>query len=116
MGSAAGARLREGDDVADGIFASQQHDQAVETNSDAAMRGRAKLERMNQVAKLHFHIFIVDAAALQNALLQLGVVNTNGAATSLEAVHDDVVAVAAACHGVGLRILSQSDFGIIVNG
>lgn len=40
---------------------------------------------MDKVSKLHFHILFVYAATSKNALLQFGVMNTDGTATSLKA-------------------------------
>ena len=41
-------RLREGDDFANGGFAGQQRDDPVEPERDAAVRGRAVLERLQE--------------------------------------------------------------------
>ena len=100
-GVGSGARLREGDDVANGLLASQEHNQTIKADSNAAMRGRTKLKSVDKMAELHFHILFIYAATSKNALLQLGVVDTDGAAASFRG---------------SVSILSQSASGIIVKG
>ena len=79
-GVRSGARLRESDNVANGLLASQEHNQTIKADSNAAMRGRTELKSMDKVTELHFHVLFIYAATSKNALLQLGVVNTDGAA------------------------------------
>lgn len=62
--------LRESDDVADGLLACKQHDQAIKAKRNAAMRRSAKLERMDQVAELLFHLVIFHAKTTKDALLR----------------------------------------------
>ena len=58
------------------------------------MRRSAKLERMDQMAELLFHLIIFHAKTTKHALLQLCIMDTDRTTAHLETVHDDVVAIA----------------------
>ena len=47
-----GGRLRERDDVPDGLGPREHHDQPVQPEGHPAVRRRPELERLHQVAKL----------------------------------------------------------------
>ena len=53
-------RLGEGDHVADVVLARQQHDDAVDAGRDAAVRRRAVLERLQQVAEAGVGLFFAE--------------------------------------------------------
>ena len=69
------------------------------------MRRSAKLERMDQMAELLFHLIIFHAKATKDAFLKLRVVDTDRAAAHLETIHDDVVAVARAGERIGFNLV-----------
>lgn len=83
--------LRERDNVTNGLFVGEQHDQTVEAERDATMRRRAKLERMDEVTELLFNLFIGKAAYFQDEPLFLGIVNTDRTATHFKTIHDQVI-------------------------
>ena len=85
------AALRERDDLAQRVRPGQQHADPVPAEGDAAVRRRAVLERLQQEAELVPGLLLGDAEHLEHPLLHVRAVNTDGAATDLVAVADDVV-------------------------
>ena len=69
------------------------------------MRRSAKLERMDQVAELLFHLVIFHAKTTKDALLQLRIMDTDRTTAHLETVHDDVIAIARAGKRIGLDLV-----------
>ena len=63
------------------------------------------VKRVDEVAELLLDLLVRQAARAQHGALLVGVVDTDGAAAHLEAVHDQVVAVAAACQRVALDLV-----------
>jgi hypothetical protein len=90
----------EGDDFAQAGCAGEQHDDAIEAESDAAVRGRSVFERVEEEAETLARIFFADAERGENLLLDIFAVDTDGAGAELEAVHGEVVAVGADGRGV----------------
>lgn len=73
--------VREEDDVADGVFAGEEHDHAVDADAEAGAGGHAVFERAEEVF-VHDHRFVVaalaeagllfEAFALDDRVVQLG--------------------------------------------
>src|SRR5699024_1372384 len=87
------AGLREGDDVPDGVEATQQADDSVPTERDAAVWRSAEGEGVEQEAELLAGLLLGDSHDLEHALLDVPLVDTDGTAADLIAVADDVVGV-----------------------
>ena len=68
------------------IFAADEHDKAIETHRDAAMRRRAESKRAQQMAEQFLLIFITDAEHAEHFLLQIRFVDSNAAAADLHTV------------------------------
>ena len=69
------------------------------------MRRRTQFERVDEVAELLVDLIVREAAYAQHAALLFGVVDTDGAAAHFEAVHNQVVAVAAAGQRVAFDLV-----------
>ena len=94
----------EGDDFAQAGCAGEQHDDAVEAEGDAAVRGSSVFERVEEEAETLARIFFADAERGENLLLDIFAVDTDGAGAEFEAVHGEVVAVSADGCGVADEI------------
>ena len=94
----------EGDDFAEAGCAGEEHDDAVEAEGDAAVGRGAVLEGVKEEAETGLGFFVGDAERLEDLLLNVLAVNTDGAGAELEAVHRDVVAVGADAGGVGEEV------------
>src|SRR4029077_9459520 len=73
-------RLRERDDIANVVRTGQQHDDAVDSGCDAPMRGHAVLESLEQETEPLANRFVVEAEQLEDATLQVGLVDAEAAA------------------------------------
>src|SRR3954454_12088935 len=89
----AGAGLREGDDLADGLHTRQQGDGTVPADRGAGVRRRPVGEGLQEPAELLPGLLLRHAEGLERPLLQLGVVDADRAAGQLVAVDDQVVGV-----------------------
>ena len=97
------ASLREGDDVADRVGASQDGCGTIPTESDASMRRSAVLEGFKQEAELVGSLFRSDAEHIEHTILNVIAVDTDGTAAHFVTVAHDVVGIG---HGV-FRILVE---------
>src|SRR6266567_132554 len=84
-------RLRERDDVAHVLGADDRHHQPVDARGDATVRRHAVLECVEQMPELGPDPLPVHAQDLEDAFLQLAVMDTHAAAGDLDAVEDAVV-------------------------
>ena len=73
-------RLREGDDVADGVRFAHHRDDAVETEGEAAVRRSTELEGVEQEAELLTGFFRTDLEGFEDLFLDFFAVDTDGAA------------------------------------
>src|SRR2546430_535322 len=73
-------------DVADGVFAADQHHQAIESKGDSAMRWRAQAKGAQQMAELCLLIFRTYSQRFEHFGLQLRLVNADAAAANLNSV------------------------------
>lgn len=89
----AAARLREGDDVADGLGAREQRADPVSAERDAAVRRGAVVECVEEEAELASRLCLFQAHHCEHPLLDVAAVDTDGLAVDLIAVVDDVVGV-----------------------
>ena len=83
--------LGEGDDITDAAGSSQEHAQTIKPKGDAAMRWGPVLERLKQEPELALCLFGRHAQQGKYALLHIALVDTDGAATNLISVADNVV-------------------------
>ncbi len=83
--------LGEGDDFAEAGCAGEDHDDAVEAEGDAAVRGRAVLEGVEEEAEAGLGFFVGHAEGAEDLGLDVLAVDTDGAGAELGAVEDDVV-------------------------
>ena len=74
------------------------------------MGRRAVLEGVHQEAELFARAFLRESEQLEHGVLQLGVVDTNGAAAQFGAVHHDVVGCGA--HLAGVAVQQGNVFGV----
>ena len=90
-------RLREGDDVTDGVRFAHHRDDAVETEGEAAVRRSTELEGVEQEAELLTGFFRTDLEGFEDLFLDFFAVDTDGAAADFPTVEDHVVGL-----GVGM--------------
>ena len=98
-------RLGERDDVADRAALRHEHDEAVETESDTAVRWRAVLEGVHHEAELLTRLFLREPDGLEDLLLQISLIDAQAAAADLDAVQNHVVSVRLDPSGVGHQVL-----------
>ena len=94
---------REGDDLADVRGVGQEHEDAVESGGDAAVRGRAEAEGVQQAAELLLDVRLGVAAELKGLVHDLRPVVADGAAGEFDAVADQIVLVGADLVGLGVQ-------------
>ena len=82
---------REGDDLADGILACEQHDHTVNARGDAGMGRRTVTERVVHCRELGLDIVLAEADHLEGLYHDLGIVVTNSARGQLDAVAYEIV-------------------------
>src|SRR4029450_4351025 len=90
-GVGAGLGLGEGDDVADGGGAGEEHVEAGEAEGEAAPRGGAVGQAPEEEAEAVLGLLGADAEGLEDAALDVGAVDTDAARPELVAVEDQVV-------------------------
>ena len=95
FGKAITSRMRVG--------ARHQHREAVEAERDAAVRGRAELERLEQEAELLLRFLGTDAEQLEHRGLHVAAMDTHRAAADLGAVQHHVVGARQRAARVGLE-------------
>ena len=83
--------FRKGDDVADAIFAGDEHDEAVEAKGNAPVRRRAEFEGLQDVAKEELLFLLIDAKNAEHLGLKIGLMNSKATAADLDAVEHDIV-------------------------
>src|SRR5260370_15346254 len=71
-----GGGLSEGDDLADGFFTGEEHDDAVDAERDAAVRRRAVSERVEEEAEAAAKLFLAQAEPPEDALLNAPAVDS----------------------------------------
>lgn len=72
-----------------GGSAGHQHTQPVQTIGQAAVRGSAELEGVDQMAKALLNVLLADTQSLERLFLHLRGVDADGAAAQLGAVKND---------------------------
>src|SRR5690606_33924969 len=87
-------RLGEGDDLADVRLACHEHNQPVHAGRNAAVRGRAVLERFEQVAEALARVVDLQPDQLEDLLLHLPLVDTDAPTRHFIAVAHQVVLLA----------------------
>ena len=90
---ATGVVLREGDEVADAVGATEERAETVEAEGQTSVRRCAVLEGTHQEAELLLRLLVGEAEGVEHLVLQGAVVDTDGAATDLHTVHHDVVGI-----------------------
>ena len=101
----------EGDDVADGFGAGHERDQPVHTEGQAAVRGRAVLQGVEQEAEFGLGVFGRDFECGKHFALHVGAVNADGAAAQLPAVEHHVVSLGQALARVAVHEVFVAVFG-----
>ena len=66
-----GGSFREGDDFADRFFAGEEHDHAVDAESDAAVGRRAVGQRVEEKAKAATQLLFGEAEGFEDAFLNI---------------------------------------------
>src|SRR5262245_17204657 len=81
-----GLRLRERDHLADVLLAGEQRDETIHANRETCVRRRAVTERIEQEAEAFLRVFRSDPEQREDALLQLGPVNSHAPRAQLPTV------------------------------
>jgi hypothetical protein len=84
-------RLGKRDDIANRIGATQQHDQPVEAERNAAVRRRAILQRFQQEAELRLSLFLADPQQIQNPQLDVATMIANATTADFAPVEHHIV-------------------------
>ena len=92
---AASVVLREGNEVADAVGATEKRAETVEAEGQTSVRRCSVLEGTHQEAELLLSLLVSEAEGVEHLVLQGAVVDTDGAATDLHTVHHDVVGIGA---------------------
>ena len=98
-----GGGLGEGDHLADGILASHQRADAVETEGDAAVRRAAVAQRLQQETEAALRIFFRNAQQFEYDLLHFRAVDTDRAAADFGAVEHHVIGPRQGIGRIGLE-------------
>src|SRR4029450_6743740 len=85
----------EGDHVADRFRATDEHDEPVEAESDAAVRRCAETESAQEMAELLFRFLARQTEDLEHLRLQIAFVDADAAAADLNTVQDNIVRLSA---------------------
>ena len=75
-------------------FPADEHDEAIKTERDPAVRWRAQAKRPQQMAELGLLIFRGHSQGLEHFCLQLRLVNSNAASTDFDAIQDNIIGIA----------------------
>ena len=86
-------RLGEGDDLADRIRAAEHGADAIEAERYAAMRRRARLERLKQEAEFGLRLVGAYLQRLEDPFLDVPPVDTDAASADLGAVEHYVISL-----------------------
>ena len=90
---AAGVVLREGDEVANAVGATEERAETVEAEGQTSVRRCTVLKGTHQEAELLLRLFVGEAEGVEHLVLQGAVVDTDGTTADLHTVHHDVVGV-----------------------
>ena len=93
--------FREGDDVADRLGSGQEHDDAVETEGDAAVRRSTEAKGIEDVAEEIGLFLRGDTEGVEHVALEIAFVDSEAAAAEFDAVENDVVGDGAEGREVG---------------
>lgn len=94
-------RLREGDDVSDGVCFAHHRNDAVENRGETAVRRRAELEGVKQKTELLTGFFRSDLEGFKDLFLNFFTVNADGAAADFPTVENHVVGLGIGMFWVG---------------
>src|SRR4030042_3328106 len=84
-------RLGERDDLADGFFSGQEHDDAVEPHGDPAVRRRPVAERLQEIPELLFRFLLAEPHKHEDLAVELKVVDPDGHSPSFVSIADNVI-------------------------
>src|ERR1700678_2641935 len=98
-------RLREGNHLADGFFAGQQHYHAVESQSDAPVRWRAVSKRIEKKPEPLACLFFAQPQRLEHTRLHILAMNSYAPGTQFDAVEHKVVALRTALPWRGFQLV-----------
>src|SRR4051812_41177100 len=83
--------LREGNHVADGSLARQQHDEAIQSESDASVRRGSVFQCIEQEAEPPACLFVTEAEGVEHDVLNVATMDTNRPRAEFDSVEHDVV-------------------------
>src|SRR5699024_6575486 len=98
-------------DFADRVDTGQQGHDAVPAEGDAAVRGRAELEGLEQEAELLRRLLFGDAHDLEHALLDVPAVDADRTAADLVSVAHDVVGIGQGRTGIRFERVEELGLG-----
>lgn len=85
--------FREGNEIADGIAATEQGAESVEAECDTSVRRCAVFERTQQKPKFFVGFFLAEAEGIEHAFLNVALENANGAAADFCAIEHEVIRI-----------------------
>src|SRR5713101_6153606 len=100
-----GGGFGEGDDLADGFFAGEEHHDAVDAQRDAAVRRCAVGQRIQEKTEAVAQLLFGEAQRFEQTLLNVLAVDSNAAGTELVAIQNEVVAFRTHFPGGGFEFL-----------
>ena len=83
--------LGEGDHVPDGLSAGHDHHQAIESGSNATMRGCSVFQRIQEEAKAFLKLFFREAQHVEYLFLHIIAVAADASAGELHAVAHQII-------------------------
>src|SRR5256712_7192612 len=97
-------RFGEGDHVADGVGPTQQHNQAVQAERDAAVRRGAVLQRVQQKPEFGLRFVLADPKQIKELALNLPAVVADAAPADFGPVQDEIVGLGARLQRLGFEL------------
>ena len=99
----AALRLGERDHIPDRLAVEHEHDQAVESQRDAAVGGGAEAEGVEEEREFALGILRGNAQQAEDFALDFLLVDTDGAAADFDAVEHDIVRLGVDARGVDVE-------------
>src|SRR5207237_5486079 len=88
-------RFRKGNDVADRVGPAEEHDKAIQTEGDAAMRRRAVFQGFQQEAKFRRRFLLADSKKVEELALDIAPVDADAATADLIAIEHHIISLRA---------------------
>ena len=96
-------RFRKGHAVADIVDSGKEHDEPIKAQSNPPVGGGTELQRIKKEAKLPLRLFTSHSQQGKDAVLRLGVMDTDRPAADFKPVQDKVVCLCTDPPGIGFE-------------